>query len=297
MQLRAFLFFCFLSFVSSTVAQNYTGVWEGHFYLSNKKRKMNVRIEVMQKEKELVGVISTRGFENNTAYGCDYIVTGQIVKNKLVLLRRNVQRGILMNDCASFISIELTLDKTDTAGAAKAKWFWTNDNKEAFGLKKTAALISEIAKEEIDDADRMRIDKKENPEQVKQLHWPKTIPIDQLKVNNSRVIVITVSSVEKDPKAPISASVNGEILALNFNLAKNVLSIKLEDIGLINRVVFLNSSTTGEQLEIKVTFQQGKKTKEWITSLEARGDALLLLTRKNDDPNMYQFPAYGEGPW
>ncbi len=287
MQLRALLFLFFLGFAFSATAQNYTGTWEGHFYLK-KKRKMNVRIEVMQKEKELVGVISTRGFENNTAYGCDYIVAGQIVKNKLVLYRTSVQRGILMHDCASFSIIELTLDKTDTATAAKAQWFWTNDSKETFGLKKTAIEISEIAKEEIDEEERKRISRKEKREKVKQIHFSETTTIDKLWVN-SKVIVITVSSVEKDPKATLSAFVNGKIVALNSNLAKNVLVIRIEDVALINRVVFLNNSATGEQLDIKVTFQQGKKTKEWITSIEARGNALLLLTHKNDNLYLDQF--------
>ncbi len=296
MQLRTLLFLSFLSFAFSATAQDYTGVWEGHFYLVNKKRKMNVRIEVMQQEKELVGVISTRGFENNTAYGCDYIVAGQIVKNKLVLYRTSVQRGIAMHDCASFSIIELTLDKTDTSTAAKAQWFWTNDSKEAFGLKKTATEMSEIGKEEIADEERKRISRKENREKFKQIHWSETTTIDELQVN-SKAIVITVSSVEKDPKATLSAFVNGKMVALNSNLAKNVLVIRIEDVALHNRVVFLNNSATGEQLDIKITFQQGKKTKEWITSIEALDNSLLLLTHKNEDSNMYQFPAYGEGPW
>jgi hypothetical protein len=93
MQLRVFLFLSFLGFAFSAFAQNYTGVWEGHFYLRNKKHKMNVRIEVTEKENELVGVISTRGFENNTSYGCDYIVSGWVEKNKLILRRKNVQRA------------------------------------------------------------------------------------------------------------------------------------------------------------------------------------------------------------
>ncbi|NCU05870.1 MAG: hypothetical protein GXC73_18035 [Chitinophagaceae bacterium] len=252
---------------------------------------MNVRIEVTRKEKELVGVISTRGFEKNTAYGCDYIVAGQIVNDKLVLTQTSVQRAIKMNDCVLFNSVELVLDKTDTAGLAKAQWFWTNDSKEKFRLKKKENQVSEIAKEEIDDAERKRMIKKEYQEKGKQLQRPKMIIIDHLQVS-SKMIVLTISPVEKDPKATLSASANGEIVARDFDLAKNVLTIKLEDIGSINRVVFLNSSAKEEKLDIKITFQQGKKKKKWITSLEAKGNALLLLTNKNDNWRMEGFHVY-----
>lgn len=292
MQLRAILFLFFLGFVFSAGAQNYIGVWEGHFYLRGKKNKINVRVEVTQHEKELVAVVSTRGFEKNTAYGCDYIAAGQIVKSKLRLMRTNVQRGIAMSttDCSAFDLIELTLDKNDATNKAIVRWFWQGDSKEVFVAKRTATEMSEIAKEEIDDVERKRISRNENREKVKQIHWSETIPIDHLQVN-SKVIVITVSSVEKDPKAPISAFVNGRMVALNSNLAKNVLVIRIEDVALINRVVFFNNSATGEQLDLKIKFQQGKKTKEWVTSIGALDKALLELNRQNNNSYWDNFPV------
>lgn len=255
---------------------------------------MNVRIELTRKDKTLVGVISARGFEKNTAYGCDYIVTGQIEKDKLILWPTSVQHEIAMNDCASFNRVELTLRKTDVAGSAKVQWFWTNGSKEKFSLEKKETQVSEIAKEEIADAERWRISTDENPEMGKQLRWPKMKTIDHLQVS-SKLIVITVSSVDKDSKATLSASANAEIVAWNFDLAKHVLVIKLEDIGQVNRIVFLNSSATGEKLDIKITFQQGKKRKEWATSLEAKGNALLLLTNRYGNWDMDNFLLNGPG--
>jgi hypothetical protein len=306
MKLRTVLFLYFLSFVVSATAQNYTGVWEGHFYFVKKKHKMNVRIEVTQKDDDFIGVVSTRGFEENSAYGCDYIVFGHVVESKFILIRTDIRRGVSLTeyDCSSFDRIELPFTKNDTTDV-KGRWFWKEDVKEVLFLKKIATEISEIAKEEINEserkkaareADRKKAIMEKKPEKVKKIHWSETTTIDELRVK-SKVIVITVSSVEKDPKASLSAFVNGKIVALNSNLAKNVLVIRIEDVALHNRVVFLNNSATGEQLDIKITFKQGKKTKEWITSIEALDNALLQLNHQSNNSYRDNFQVYEQGPF
>jgi hypothetical protein len=280
MQLRAFLFLCFLSFAFSSVAQNYSGVWEGYFYQRTKKHKINVRIEIIQEGNWVWGAISTRGFEKNTAYGCDYIVHGWFEKNSLTLGLENVQRAIAITkkDCTSFNQIELSLNSKDSVNTAKGRWFWIDDSKEVFVLKKTATEISEIARAEID-------------EMIKRTSGPETKKIDQLKLNG-RSVSITVRPVVKDPKAPLCAWINGNVLVKDFNLAKNGLVIKLDDIAPVNRLVFLNNSTTGERLDVKITFQQGRKKKEWITSIDPLGEVLLVLTYKKEDLYSDRFPEF-----
>lgn len=279
MQLRAFLFFCLLSFAFSADAENYSGVWEGYFYMRSNHQKMNVRIEIIQQGNSVSGMISTRGFEKNTTYGCDYIVHGWFKENRLVLALENVQRAVAITqkDCASFKQVELSLNLTDST-IAKGYWFWIDDSKKVFGLKKTATEISEIARDEIDPM-------------ISRRFGTETKKIDQLRVDN-RTIVIMVRSVTKESKAPLCAWLNGKALATNFNLAKSSLVIKLEDIASINRLVFLNNSATGEQLEIEIIFQQGRKKKEWITSIDALGDVLLQLTYKRDNLYSDRFPEF-----
>lgn len=280
MQLRAFLFLCFLGFAFSSVAQNYSGVWEGYFYLRTKKHKINVRIEIIQNGNSVSGMISTRGFEKNTTYGCDYIVHGWFKENRLVLGLEHVQRAVAITqkDCVSFKQLELALNLKDST-IAKGYWFWIEDSKEVFVLKKTATEISEIARAEVDPKMSRRF-------------GAETKKIDQLRVDH-RTIVITVTSVAKDhPGAPLCARLNGKVLATNFNLATSALVLKLEEIDPINRVVFLNNSVNGEQMDVKITFQQGRKKKVWITSIDALGDVLLELTYKKENLYSDRFPEF-----
>lgn len=279
MQLRALLFVCLLNFAFSSFAQNYSGVWEGYFYMRSGHQKMNVRIEIIQQGHLVRGMISTRGFEKNTTYGCDYIVHGWFKENRLVLGLENIQRAVAITqkDCASFKQVELSLNLKDST-IAKGYWFWIEDSKEVFILKQTTKEISEIARDEIDPV-------------ISRRFGTETKKIDQLRVDY-RTIVITVSSVAKDQGAPLSARLNGKALATNFNLAKGDLVIKLEEISPINRVVFLNNSAIGEQLDVKITFQQGRKKKVWITSIDALGDVLLELTYKKDNLYSDRFPEF-----
>lgn len=279
MQLRAFLLFCLLSSAFSSVAQNYSGVWEGYFYMRGNHQKMNVRIEIIQQGYSVSGMISTRGFQKNTTYGCDYIVHGWFEENRLVLGLENVQRAVAITqkDCASFKQVELALNSKDST-IAKGYWFWIEDSKEVFVLKKMATEISEIARDEVDPI-------------ISRRFGAETKKIDQLRVDY-RTIVITVSSAAKEQGAPLCVRLNGKALATNFNLAKGALVIKLEDIEAINRVVFLNNSGNGEQLDVKITFQQGKKKKVWVTSIDALGDVLLELTYKKDNSYSDRFPEF-----
>ena len=279
MQLRALLFVYLLSFSFSSVAQNYSGVWEGYFDMRSNHQKMNVRIEIIQQGNLVRGMISTRGFEKNTTYGCDYIVHGWFKENRLVLGLENVQRAVAITqkDCTSFKQVQLSLNVKDST-TAKGYWFWIEDSKEVFVLRKAAKEISEIARDEIDPM-------------ISRRFGTETKKIDQLRVDY-RTIVITVSSVAKEQGAPLSARLNGKALATNFNLAKGDLVIKLEEINPINRVVFLNNSAIGEQLDVKITFKQGRKKKQWITSIDALGDVLLELTYKKDNLYSDRFPEF-----
>ncbi len=282
MQLRAFLFFCFLSFISSTVAQNYTGVWEGSFYLRGKKNKINVRIEVTQKGDRLHGVITTRGFQKNTAYGCDYIVSGWVEGTALVLGRNNVQRGVAMtkNDCGSFKRIELYPTKSDSVSMAKGHWVWVDDSKETFGVKRIESEISEIAREEMKNINR----RPDPPSYV--LLKNEYMPNELLNKNlgtysvENKEMTIVVSSLETSPKATMTVTMNDRTVSDNFNFSDNVLVIRLKDMAQINVMDFINNSDKRFRLAVKISIQQESEKKEWIVSIAPGGSAYLELKRK-----------------
>ncbi|RXK62419.1 hypothetical protein ESA94_05265 [Lacibacter luteus] len=294
MQLRAFFFLFFIAFVLSAIAGDYTGVWEGYFYLRSKKHKINVRIEVIQKENWVRAVIATRGYENNTTYGCEYSVHGWFENNNLTLAKENVKDAfaITSNDCGSFKHIKLSLNLKDSTNTAKGRWVWADDSEEVFVIKRMNTAVSESAKEEINEVSRTKYITIGNQKPIKQSYVPDTKKIGQLKVDY-RKIVITVSSVIKDTTASLSAWVNGKALVKDFNLASSDLIIKLEEITPVNRLIFLNSSDTGKQLDVKISFQQGMKRKVWVTAIEALGDVLLELIY-NDDLYRDEFSGFGQ---
>jgi hypothetical protein len=282
MQLRAFLFLFFSGFAFSAVAQNYTGVWEGSFYLRGKRNKMNVRIEVTQKGDRLHGVVTTRGFKKNTAYGCDYIVSGWVDNNKLILGQNNVQRGVAMtkNDCRSFKMIELYPTNSDSVSMAKSRWYWIDNSKETFAVKKTGSEISEVAKEEMSNVDR----RPDPPLGVvlKNEHMPGQLLYKNLGTHavENKEVTLVVSSVETNPKATMTVTMNDRTLADNFKLSENVLVIRLKDIAQINNIDFINNSDRRFKLDVKILVQQESKKKEWIVSITPGGSAYLELKRK-----------------
>jgi hypothetical protein len=282
MQLRAFLFLSFLIFAFSTVAQNYTGVWEGHFYLRGKKNKINVRIEITQKGDRLHGVVTTRGFQKNTAYGCDYIVSGWVEGSALVLGVNNVQRGVAMTkaDCGSFKRVELYPPENDTVSMAKSRWYWMDNSKEMFVVKKAESEISEVAKEEMSNINR----KPDPPSYIllKNEHVPGQIlhkPLGEYAVENKEMTLV-VSSLEKNPKATMTVTLNDRTVSDNFNFSDNVLVIRLTDIPKINNIDFINNSDRRFKLDVKISLQQEGEKKEWIVSIMPGGSAYLELKRK-----------------
>ncbi len=282
MQLRTFLFLSFLGFVFTTFAQNYTGVWEGSFYLRGKKSKINVRIEITQKGDRLHGVITTRGFQKNAAYGCDYIVSGWVDNNKLILGQNNVQRGVAMtkNECGSFKRIELYPPDNDSASMAKSRWYWMDNSKEMFVVQKTASDISEVAREEMNHVDR-RLDPPLGVV-LKNEHMPGQLLYKSLGTHavENKEVTLVVSSLETNPKATMTVTMNDRTLADNFKLSENVLVIRLKDIAQINNIDFINNSDRRFKLDVKILVQQESEKKEWIVSITPGGSAYLELKRK-----------------
>jgi hypothetical protein len=283
MQLRALLFFSFLSFAFSTVAQNYTGVWEGHFYLRGKKNKINVRIEITQKGDRLHGVVTTRGFKKNTAYGCDYIVSGWVEGTALVLGVNNVQRGVAMTkaDCGSFKRIELYPTKSDSSSMAKLHWFWVDNSKKKLVVKKTEPAISETAREEMKNLNR----KPDPPSYIllKNEHMPGQLlnkSLGTYSVANKEVTIV-VSCLQTNPKATMTVTMNESTVSDNFNFSEKVLVIRVADLQRINKIDFINNSDRRFKLDVKISFQQEEDKKDWIVSITPGGTAYLELRLKD----------------
>lgn len=269
MQLRAFLFLSFLSFVFSASAQNYTAVWEGSF-LTNSKNKVNVRIEVVQNGNSLHGVVTTSEFEKNTDQSCVYVVPGSISRYALTLEMSRTQRASsIRNDgCSAFRKISWFVVERDSVNTTSAVWYGTDGSSQDFVIRKTATEVSKKARE------KMKVLKVEDGD-----HPAFPEYLGERLVENKEISII-VTSVEKKSKAPITVTLNGRALAENFDLSENVLVLRLKDIAQVNNVDFINVSTRKSWLDVKISFQQGTEKKDWDASVFTGGKVSLRLNRK-----------------
>ncbi len=281
MQLRTFLFFFFIAFAFATVAQDYTGVWEGHFYLHRKKGRINVRIEVTQKDEKFIGFVSTRGFEKNTAYGCDYIVSGLADRNKLRLKITNVRRGVAVKitDCSSLDWVELSLKENDTSNISKSRWCWIDSSINTFTATKTATEVSELAKEEMKSVKYSSELSRDYVSDEKRMYSRFSGNLGIKWVENKELSIV-VTPVDKNTKARITVTVNDNIVADYFDLSKSVLVIKLTDIPEICNIEFINNSDKKYKLEMNVLISQEEMKEELNVTVFPGGFASLSLNRK-----------------
>ena len=68
---------------------------------------MNVRVELMETDGEYIGIVYSRGFDQNTTYGCDFLVGGRIYDGKISLVRKQVMRLVLLFDI--YLDVQLFL--------------------------------------------------------------------------------------------------------------------------------------------------------------------------------------------
>ncbi len=287
MQLRAFLFLLSLSFACSVPAQNFSGVWEGSFFMNGKKKqKMNLLIELVQRGDTLMGVVNVRGLEKSTVYGCDYVVAGKLTDKVLVLTRRKVQRAIAVdyNDCALLKRIELYFEKKDSANTVRGNWVWSEEEADGFVAQRTGIEISESAKDELKKGLQGKGDAyDEKQRQVKAANARMSKKIDELAVD-STPIVITVSLFKKVPNASVVVLLNSKVLTDEFNLNANVLDMRFRFSNQKSlHLDFINTTDGKQQLPVKIVLQQGSFSKEWNIEIEADGGNAWLLLKKRQE--------------
>lgn len=286
MQLRAFLFFIFFTFCLTLFAQNITGMWQVGFALAGEKtiREINVRVELMEGEGEYTGVIYTRGLDKNTVYGCDYVVAGRLRLHDGVvsLVRKSVVRnvGIVESECEFFDRLELVLPYRGEAKKLKAYWYWQDAKFESFSITKKAAVVSEIAKEELDTYKQAMYESFENNNVLllPKNRLPKIVA--ELDVDSSD-ITIEFSSVEQSPNDSIEVSINGKVIRRNHDVSKKTLRLQMKPVAdSINRIVVISNSVVQPKLKIRLYIKQEQKVWEYTLEPAFTRNAVVLLNRK-----------------
>jgi hypothetical protein len=288
MQLRAFIFLLFFIFCSALVAQNITGMWEGSFGLADVKtvQEIKVRVEVTVSEGEYTGIIYTRGLDKNTVWGCDYVVAGHLRLHDGVvsLVRKSLIRnpGIAESKCEFFDKLELVLPYRGEAKKIKAYWYWQDGRFESFSITKKSAVVSEIAKEELDTYNIAMYESFEKNNVFllpkKRLHKIAA----ELEVDSSD-IMLEFSSVDQDLHDSIEISINGVVLRRNHDVSKKTLRLQMKPVAdSVNKIIVISNSVVQPKLMIKLHVKQQQQVWEYTLEPGFTRNAVLLLKPKQN---------------
>lgn len=245
---------------------------------------MNVRMELMQTADQILGIITTRGFEKNTVYGCDYLVTGTMHDKKLRLTRTNVRRGVTMSktDCSFFRQLELQINKPDTSKTITGAWIWGDEARDVFTAVKTDSVISESASDEIN----AYVEELYNSFEQTNLYM---VPAERLnrKVTeltaDSTEMLLEFYSAEKSINDSISVFLNGEPVSSNYHLFQKPLRIRLQQIDSgMNEIIVVSESIGKPTLHLRFITKQGTHTQEFILTPGFVRNALIRINRKPD---------------
>jgi hypothetical protein len=285
MQLRAFLLLVSFLFCSTLFAQTVAGVWEGSLLVNgSKKQKLNVRIELMEQDGVFVGIINTRGFDKNTAYGCDYVVTGNLQGTRVQLKRKSVRRGISMSDqeCLWFREADLRIQKTNNGEQVSGNWIWMNDQADAFTATKSQDSVSEVTKDEIADyvEDTYLLYEQNNvllPAGDRLNKTVATISID------SSDLVLDFSSLSPSVHDSITILFNGEPISHLHDLNKAPLRIRLKALPYgRNELILVSQSVAQNKLKILLELKHQGKSQQFTLQPGFTRNEVLFFNRKQE---------------
>ncbi len=243
-----------------------------------------MRLELMETDTDILGVLSTRGYNKGAVYGCDYIVAGRINGNRLNLIRKNVQRAVAMGkeDCVFFQSIELAFGGKDSALTATAKWFWADGENELFTITKTDSVVSESAKDEMDGYFQ---DLYNAIAEKGILLAPEDRLLQkagELQVDSTELL-IDIVAVEKDIHDSITVMLNGEPIAEKFSLYKKPLRIRLQQIQKgISDIIIISESQQKDKLKLQITIKQQAVEKVFTAEPGFVRNIIFLLVHKQE---------------
>lgn len=277
----AFIFiFCLPLFLLS--AQNLQGVWEGKLNLNDKGSKyLNVRLELMQEDSSLFGLLYTRGLEKNTVFGCDYFVTGFRAHNRFHFKWQKVQRSVAMNetDCQTFESLKLNFKQKDSVRKLDGFWTWQSGQEDFVSWNKVSDSISDMATDEISVYvnNLYELFEKSGMKLPVNERLPKKV--FNMDVDSSEVI-IEFSTIDSSKYDSIAVYFNGNRIAESQSLLRKTLRVRLQSMpsGVNDMMVVSQSEQLKVNVQVKVLY---KGESSFITIQPGISiNSLLLFTRK-----------------
>ena len=246
---------------------------------------MNVRIELMEQEGGFVGIINTRGFDKNTVYGCDYLVTGSVNGQTLNLKRKSVRRGVGMSneDCIWFQELDLRLQKTNNEEQLKGVWVWVGDDqKDQFTFVKSQDSVSEVTKDEItayvEETYRMY---EENNVLLPVVDRMSNKIADLFVDSGDIVLDFSVDSASVHDS--IAVFFNGNLISADHNFKKAPLRVRLKELAPgANDVVVISQSVAQKKLNVRLDVKFQGKSQQFTLQPGYTRNELLFFHRKQE---------------
>lgn len=283
MQPRSLSFFIAIAFYTTSLAQNITGVWEGSFLMNGKKnQKMNVRVELMETDGEYIGMLYSRGFDQNTTYGCDYLVGGRIYDGKISLVRKQVMRAVAMSktDCAFFEELYLTIPRSATETSINGRWYWGEDAYDAFSAVKTDSVISDLTKDEIGDYIQDLYSQFEKNNVLLAPENRLYQKVSELEVDGSDIL-LEFTSTDNNKHDSISVFFNGDLIANEHDLSKRPLKVRLKELPPgSSDIIVISQSVAQNKLNIRLNVKQQDQSHVYVLEPGYIRNSLLLFKRK-----------------
>ena len=245
---------------------------------------MNVRIELIEQEGGFVGIINTRGFDKNTVYGCDYLVTGSVNGQTLNLKRKSVRRGVGMSneDCIWFQELDLRVQKTNNGEQLKGYWVWISEEADQLTVVKSQDSVSEVTKDEItayvEETYRMYEENNVLLPIIDRLnHKAGELNID------SGDIVLDFSIDSLSVHDSIAVVFNGQIISQLHDFKKAPLRIRLKELAPgSNDIMVISQSVAQNKITLQLVVKYGDKSQQYSLYPGFTRNEVLFLYRKQE---------------
>lgn len=243
---------------------------------------MNVRVELMETDGEYIGMVYSRGFDQNTSYGCDYLVGGRIYDGKITLVRKEVMRGVALSkaDCAFFDQLYLTIPKADTSKRINGRWYWRGEAYDAFSAVKTDSVISDLSKDEINHYITELYDQFEKNNILLKPENRLYQKVGELEVDESDILLEFIST-DNNKHDSISVFFNGDLIAERHDLSKRPLKVRLKELPPgSNDIIIISQSVAQNKLNIRLNVKQQDQTHVYVLEPGYIRNSLLFFKRK-----------------
>ena len=283
--MQKLFFFAAILLTSQLSAQNLQGVWEGKLNLNEKGSKyLNVRLELMQEDSSLFGLLYTRGLEKNTIFGCDYFVTGLRVNNTFYFKWQKVQRSVAMKetDCQTFDRLKLNFKQKDSVRKLDGFWIWQSGQEDFVSWNKVSDSISDMATDEISVYVNNLYELYEKSGMMLPVNERLPKKVFDIEVDSSEVIV-EFSTIDSSKYDSIAVFFNGNKIAESQSLLRKTLRVRLQSIPIgVNDMMVVSQSA--QQLKVNVQVKILYKGELSFITIQPgiSINSLLLFTRKQE---------------